>query len=219
MQSNDLPVSPEIVHLPLDQLREAPWNPNQMDPPLLAKLERSVERFGLTGVLVVRPMGDDLYQVLSGNQRYQVLRKLKWKSAPCVIVEIGDAEAKLLAQTLNRLHGSDDLGLRANLVKDILTAIPTEEVLALLPETSQGLGALTMLNQETLEERLRQWQLAQKAKLVRFSARLTPEQLETVERALNRLLPEARDSSAENPNTKGNALYLMALEFLNREDK
>ena len=79
MQSNDLPVSPEIVHLPLDQLREAPWNPNQMTPSSLAKLERSVERFGLTGVLVVRPMRDDLYQVLSGNQRYQVLRKLQWE--------------------------------------------------------------------------------------------------------------------------------------------
>ena len=86
MQSNDLPVSPDIVHLPLDQLREAPWNANQMAPPLLAKLERSVERFGLTGVLVVRPIGDGLYQVLSGNQRHQVLRKLKWKSAPCVVV-------------------------------------------------------------------------------------------------------------------------------------
>ena len=218
MQSNDLPVSPEIVHLPLEQLREAPWNPNQMAPSLLAKLECSVRRFGLTGVLVVRPMVGDLYQVLSGNQRYQFLRKLKWKSATCVVVEIGDAEAKLLAQTLNRLNGSDDLGLRAELVKDILAAIPTEEVLALLPETSQGLGALTMLNQETLEERLRQWQLAQKAKLVRFSARLTTEQLETVERALNRLLPMTRADSAENPNIKGNALYLMALDFLNREE-
>ncbi len=114
MQSNDPKAYPEIVHLPLDQLKEAPWNPNHMDQALVAKLERSFRRFGLIGVLVVRPLGEGLYQVLSGNQRYQVLRKLKWKSAPCVIVEIGDAEAKLLAQTLNRLHGSDDLGLRLN---------------------------------------------------------------------------------------------------------
>ena len=134
-------------------------------------------------------------------------------------MKIGETEAKLLAQTLNRLHGPDDLGLRAELVKDILAAIPTEKVLALLPETSQGLRALTMLNPETLEEHLWHWQLAQKAKLVRFSARLTATQLETVQRALNRLHPEARDSSAENPNKRGNALYLMALGFLNSEDK
>ncbi len=219
MQSNDPKAYPEIVHLPLDQLSEAPWNPNQMDQASVAKLERSVEHFGLIGVLVVRPIGDGLYQVLSGNQRCQVLRKLHWESVPCIIVDVGDAEAKLLAQTLNRLHGSDDLGLRAELVKDVLAAIPTEEVLALLPETSQGLKALSMLNPETLEERLRQWQLAQKAKLVRFSARLTSEQLETVQRALNRLHPEAKVGTAENPNIKGNALYLMAAEFLNREEK
>ena len=219
MKSNEPKAFPEIVQLPLDQLREAPWNPNYMDQALVAKLERSVQRFGLIGVLVVRPIGDDIYQVLSGNQRYQVLRKLHWESVPCVIVEIGDAEARLLTQTLNRLHGSDDLGLRAELVKDIVAVIPSEEVLALLPETSQGLKALTMLNPETLEERLCQWQLAQKAKLVRFSARLTPKQLETVQRALNRLHPEAKVGTAENPNIKGNALYLMALEFLNREDE
>ena len=127
---NDLPVTPEIADLPLDQLSEAPWNPNQMAPSLLAKLECSVRHFGLTGVLVVKPIGDGLYEALSGNQRRQVLRKLKWKSAPCAVVEIGDAKAKLLAQTLNRLQGSDDLGLRAELVNDILTAIPTEDVLA-----------------------------------------------------------------------------------------
>ena len=219
MQSNDPKAYPEIVQLPLEQLREAPWNPNYMDQALVAKLERSVQRFGLIGVLVVRPIEDGLYQVLSGNQRCQVLRKLHWESVPCIIVDVGDAEAKLLAQTLNRLHGSDDLGLRAELVKDVLAAIPTEEVLALLPETSQGLKALTMLNPETLEERLCQWQLAQKAKLVRFSARLTTEQLETVHRALNRLHPEAKVGTAENPNIKGNALYLMALEFLKREEK
>ena len=71
-----------------------------------------------------------------------------------------------------------------------------------------------MLNPETLEERLRQWQLAQEARLVRFSARLTAKQLETVHRALNRLHPEVRDGSAENPNTKGNALYLMCEHYL-----
>ena len=115
MQSNDPKAYPEIVQLPLAQLSEAPWNPNQMDQASVAKLERSVQRFGLIGVLVVRPIEDGLYQVLSGNQRCQVLRKLRWESVPCIIVEIGEAEAKLMAQTLNRLHGSDDLGLRAEL--------------------------------------------------------------------------------------------------------
>ena len=218
MDSANLPACPKIQRLPLEQLREAPWNPNSMGPPLLAKLQRSVQRFGLTGVLVVRPLEDGTYQVLSGNQRLQVLRELQWDSAPCVIVEVNDAEAKLLAQTLNRLHGSDDLGLRAELVIDILAEISPEEVLALLPETSQGLGSLTSLKPDALAEHLHQWQMAQDARLVGFTARLTATQLETVRLALNRFIPKAKDGTAENPNIKGNALYLMAVNFLDRED-
>lgn len=199
-----------IISLPLDQLREAPWNPNQMDPNLLDKLKQSVQRFGLVGVLVVRPVGVDCYEVLSGNQRLQVLRDLGWGSVPCVVLAVDDAEARLLAQTLNRLHGSDDLGLKAELVNDILISVSTQEVLALLPETAQGLQDLVSLNQATLEEHLHNWQRAQDARLVAFSARLTPDQLETVRQALNRLLPLARESTSENPNLNGNALYLMA---------
>ena len=66
--------------LPLDQLREAPWNANQMDLSFLAKLKRSVIRFGLVGALVVRPLGDEFHEVLSGNQRLQVLRDLGWET-------------------------------------------------------------------------------------------------------------------------------------------
>ena len=205
----------QILSLPLDQLREAPWNANQMDLPLLAKLKRSVERFGLVGVLVARPLAADCYEVLSGNQRLQVLRDLGWETVLCLVIEVSDAEARLLALTLNRLHGSDDLGLKAQLMEHILIAVSTEEVLSLLPETAQGLQALSSLNHETLGQHLQNWQRAQAARLVTFSAKLTPDQLETVQRALIQLRPQARDSPTENPNPKGNALYLMALNFLN----
>jgi ParB family transcriptional regulator, chromosome partitioning protein len=82
MMKPEPPVFPKIVHLPSEQLREAPWNPNGMDPGLLARLRNSLQRFGLVGVLVVRPIGDGLYQVLSGNQRLQVLRELQCESIP-----------------------------------------------------------------------------------------------------------------------------------------
>ena len=104
-------------------------------------------------------------------------------------------------------------------MNDILISVSTQEVLALLPETAQGLQDLVSLNQATLEEHLHNWQRAQDARLVAFSARLTPDQLETVRQALNRLLPLARESTGENPNLNGNALYLMALNSLNTERK
>jgi len=45
----------EIINLPLDQLCEAPWNPNRMEEEMLSKLRRSISRYGLVENLVVRP--------------------------------------------------------------------------------------------------------------------------------------------------------------------
>ena len=75
MQPDSSPVLKEIAYLPIDQLRVAPWNPNYMEPKLMEKLKNSVKRFGLVALLVVRPLVDGRYEVLSGNQRLEVLRE------------------------------------------------------------------------------------------------------------------------------------------------
>jgi ParB family transcriptional regulator, chromosome partitioning protein len=225
MESHDSLVLKEITHLPLAQLKEAPWNPNRMDPSLLEKLKNSLQRFGLAGVLVVRLLqrgsgqaaGDDCHEVLSGNQRLQVLRELGLEIVHCAVVHLRDAKAKLLAQTLNSLHGSDDLGLRAQLVEEILRSIPRAEVRSLLPKTAQRLQALSNLNQETIAQSLLNWQQAQQARLEHFTCQLTQEQLKTVEQALHRLRPEAKAQPGDNPNLKGHTLYLLALRFLSSE--
>ena len=62
---------------------------------------------------MVRPIGNERYEVLAGNQRLRVLRELDVDSVHCVVVDLDDADARLLAQALNRIHGDDDLELRA----------------------------------------------------------------------------------------------------------
>ena len=218
MQLNSSPVLKEITYLPIEQLREAPWNPNYMEPKLREKLKNSVERFGLMGLLVVRPLFDGLYEVLSGNQRLQVLRELGADSIPCAVVDLPDAEAKLLGQTLNSLHGSDDLGIRAELLEEILSVIPQSEVLSLLPETAGTLQALGSLSQDDLAQHLRNWQLAQNAKLRTFSARLTQDQHRVVEAAVKKFLPLASRVKNGSPNLRGTALYLICKETMNQEE-
>ena len=68
-----------------------------------------------------------------------------------------DAEARLLAQTLNRLHGSDDLGLKAELLQSVLQDLSQAEVLSLLPETAASLQALGSLSQEDLVTNVRNY--------------------------------------------------------------
>ena len=207
----------DVIDIPQDLLRPSPWNPNVMTDLMLQKLETSVIRFGIVGCMVVRSLTDGTYEVLSGNQMLKVCRELGRKAAPCVVVDLDDAEAMLLAQALNQLHGEDDLGLKADLVRTVLAEFPESQVLAILPETAESLQALATLGQEDLAAHLRAWQQAQSAKLKNLQFRLTPNQLETVHEALDRIIPRVKEARTDNPNTRGNALHLLCQMYLERE--
>ncbi|HZA21348.1 MAG TPA: ParB N-terminal domain-containing protein [Dehalococcoidia bacterium] len=204
----------KVTDLPLDQLKEAPWNPNRMDEAMLQKLRESLSRYGLVQNLVVRPLGDGTHEVLSGNQRLQVLRETMKNSVPCVVIELADAHARLLSQALNRIAGEDDLGLRAELLQQVLEELPQSEVLRLLPETAESLQAFATLGQHDLAGYLQNYQQAQVARLKHLTFQFTPPQLEVIEEALARVLPRASDAGTGNPNPRGNALYLLCNSYL-----
>ena len=205
-----------LVEIPVQQLHGAPWNANHMDEGMMDHLRESVRRYGLVENLVVRPLGPESYEVLSGNQRLRLLRELGVSPAPCFVVAVDDANARLLAQALNRVRGQDDLGLKADLVREVLKAVPEAEVMALLPESAGGLRSLASLGQESMAASLQSWQRAREARLRNLLFKLTPAQLETVERALSLMLPAARQDPHRSPNTRGTALYLVCESFLKR---
>ena len=210
--------SMDVVELAVASLLEAQWNPNVMSEAMVAKLRTSVLRFGVVENFIVRPLHDQAYEVVSGNQRIKVYRELGIRTAPCVVMELDDAQAGLLAQALNSLHGEDDLGLKAELVRQILAELPEAQVLAVLPETAESLQALATLGQEDLAAHLRAWQQAQSAKLKNLQFRLTPGQLETVDEALDRIMPQVSEARADNPSIRGNALHLLCQMYLQRSD-
>jgi ParB family chromosome partitioning protein len=183
-----------VIDLTLAQLREAPWTPNKMGQPMLDRLRESIRSYGLLSNLVVRPLRDGAYEVLSGNQRLQKLRVMGYTTVPCVVVDLDDAQTRLLSQALNRIQGEDDLGSRAELVRGVLKELPQEEVLRLLPKTAESLQALVSLGQQDMVEYLTAWQRAQSARLKHLQFQLLASQLEAVEEVLARLLPLAREA-------------------------
>src|SRR3954451_20280089 len=114
----------EVRQLPRELLCEASWNANRVPAALLAKVRRSIEEFGVVENLVARPHPAQTgrFEVLSGNHRLRVLRELGLATAPVVVVELADAEARLLAQTLNRTRGSDDATAYARLLEEVLAS-------------------------------------------------------------------------------------------------
>jgi ParB family transcriptional regulator, chromosome partitioning protein len=204
----------EIINLPLEQLLEAPWNSNQMDEATFSRLRKSIQEYGLVQNLVVRPMDQDKYEVLSGNQRLRVLKEKGLSPVPCVVVDLDDARARLLAQALNHLHGEDDLKLKSELVKNILKTLPEEDVLAILLDTKFDLAALSSMGQENLATYLQNWDRARSKRLRNLQFRLTEEQLELVQKVLNKFINSANRLQSNNPNLRGKALYLLCQLFL-----
>ena len=207
----------EIVELPIEVLKEASWNVNQPNEAMLQRLRSSIQQFGFVQNLVVRHLGDE-YEVLSGNQRLKLLREFDIPKVPCVIVNLDNAHARLFAQALNHIHGDDDLGLRAELIREVLKTIPEEQVLTVLPDTMVGLKGMATLGQGAMAGYLQNWEKARAIRLRNLLFKLTPDQLQTVEAAVTQILPEARRQQGINPNTRGTALYLLCKSFLDKEN-
>ncbi len=205
----------DVVDLPIGQLKEAPWNANRMDEAMLGKLTESLRRFGVVENLVVRPFHDGTYEVVGGNQRLQVLREMGLGEVSCVVVDLDDAHARLLAQALNRIEGVDDLGLKAELIREALKTIPESDVLSVLPDSAESLAALASLGETDLAQHLQAWEQAQAARLHRFTTQLSHDQLVVVEEAMERVMAGATHDGA-NPNRRGNALFMLCCDYLDR---
>jgi ParB family chromosome partitioning protein len=207
----------ELLDVPVEMLREAPWNPNEADEATLRRLGASLARFGLVDPLVIRSVGD-AYEVLSGNQRLKVLREQGASTVPCVEVQADDARARLLAQALNRVHGEDDLNRKAALVKDLLAAMSAEEIASVLPDSAEalrGLASIREANPASLAEQVSGWAAVERAKaesgLHVTSFSLSYEQKDAVERAVGLMLP--RLGTTEAPNRRGIALAEVCREW------
>ncbi|MDD5605143.1 MAG: ParB N-terminal domain-containing protein [Dehalococcoidales bacterium] len=208
----------KIVDIRLKKLKPSPWNPNRMEEAIVARLKSSLARYGMVEPLVVRPISD-YYEILGGNQRFKLISEIGLDPVPCVIVDLDDTQAKILAQALNGLHGEDDLGLKAKILTEALQTISPKELISILPETADSLKSLSQINEIDMAEHLQAWNKAQKGKLRHLQVQLTSDQMAVVEKALNLILPEVKAGEASSPNLRGCGIYLICKSFLEWRDR
>ena len=204
-----------IREIPLDKLAPASWLPNHMDGPVLAKLWESIDRFDLVQPLVVRPIEHDFFEVFAGCQRLLVLQERRAPTAPCVVVDLDDVDARLLGQALNAIHGDDDLGKKAALLRAVLREVPAEVVLSLLPESAASLADLSLLTETDIAAQIEEWQRTQQARVRHVTFPLTDLQRQLVEQALASAAAASTADEA-NSNSRGNALVTVCAAYLER---
>lgn len=215
--SSSLPVSNDrLLRLPLDRLRPHPLNANDMAEEGLEKLARNIEQEGgKYPPLIVRsdPVVEGGYQLLDGHQRVKALRRLGHQDALCYLWECVDAAALRLVATLNRLQGEDIPALRAQLLKELTTVLPVEELALLLPENAEEIGDMLALFAVDEDALLAQFSAAAEQgdrdapRLVSFA--LSPEDEASVEQAIVRAAADL-----DGANRRGRALGQIARRYL-----
>lgn len=102
------------AYIQLQDIVDAPNNPNRMPEHKYQALMRFIARSGLAQELVVHKLEDDKWEIVDGHHRAKALREL-WEPTqlvPCLdATELDDIERRELSLSLNNNRGQLDLSL------------------------------------------------------------------------------------------------------------
>ena len=91
-----------LVELRPNEIEPNPYQPRKAMPEdSLEELTRSIERQGIVQPLVVRPVGDGTYQLVTGERRWRASQRAGLATVPCLVRETSDEEALQLALVEN----------------------------------------------------------------------------------------------------------------------
>jgi DNA modification methylase len=108
----------EIEEVAIDQLKELEGNPRIWTGKSTEDLAESLRKFGVVDPLII----DQSNRVLGGNFRTSVLKKLNYKTVPCVRLHIEDEErARELSIRLNKNTGAWSYELLAEFDETMLS--------------------------------------------------------------------------------------------------
>ena len=108
----------ELKILPVHVLKPAAYNPRKKLKPgdkEYEKIRQSIEEFGFADPLVVNA---DM-TIIGGHQRLTVAVDLGYTEVPCAVVDVDKVREKALNIALNKITGTWDDNLLAELLQDI----------------------------------------------------------------------------------------------------
>lgn len=130
----------QMGDVPVSALTPNPWNTNIVTPENEEKIEASLKRFGMFRPIIARTLPDGSLQILGGEHRWTVAKRLGYKEIPVInLGEISDKKAKEIGLVDNGRYGEDDALALSELLKDLGT---TDEILTFLPYSGDELESL-----------------------------------------------------------------------------
>lgn len=97
----------ELQHLPVELVQRGKYQPRRdMDPEALEELAHSIRNHGVMQPIVVRPIGDNRYEIIAGERRWRATQQAGLDTIPAMVREVPDeaAIAMALIENLSLIH-------------------------------------------------------------------------------------------------------------------
>ncbi len=107
-----------VQEIKVTELKAAPYNPRvSLEPgmPEWEKLKKSIVQFGNVEPIVWNKRTGN---VVGGHQRLAVLKSMGYESVPCSVIDLDDADEKLLNVALNKIKGQWDYAKLESILRD-----------------------------------------------------------------------------------------------------
>lgn len=88
----------KVQELPIEQVEVNEDQPRQVfSEESIAELAETIQSHGLLQPIIVRPVGDNKYQIIAGERRYRAIKKLNWQKIPAIVKKMDEKEAASMA--------------------------------------------------------------------------------------------------------------------------
>jgi hypothetical protein len=132
-----IPNSPVIRKIPVGKLRPAPWNYKYPGTPeQMSKLKNSILSTRSAGVLCVRALPKNLYEVIDGNHRLEAVLEAGWTHVHCEdFGKISIAQSVIIARQRNYQWFDDDESKLGELyTEQVAGLVDRESLISILPD-------------------------------------------------------------------------------------
>ena len=121
-----------VVMLPIGNIRQNDWNPNELSAAMFNRLTEDMRTLGFLQPILVVPLEDGKYRIVNGEHRFECARLLDMELVPCVIVEgefaSNETAQKVQTMRMNMIRGNVDKRKLKALVEDLTASAPIEDV-------------------------------------------------------------------------------------------
>ena len=101
-----------IIEIEIERLRPFKEHPFQVkDDKEMFLLQESIEKYGILNPLIVRPVPDGYYEIISGHRRKHAAEKLGYRKVP-VIIRVLSEDDSILSMLLEQLGESRHVSSR-----------------------------------------------------------------------------------------------------------